>query len=257
MTAQAILEEWLSHVRNGTWELVDCEQGMDVIPCHWVFDIKINAEGKLVRFKARLVADGNWQTDGVNVGETHAPVVQHLTMRTFFAIAARMCWIAHQVDLKTAFLHGQLSEIVCMRQPPGFADGINMVRHLKKSLYGLRQAPHVWYNNMSDALASIGFQKVSFDPSLWYCNKYGLHGLVYLTSIVDDLAIGGPSEQMTLKVVKAIQDKYPGKHSGRIYHFAGLKLVWDDPKHCVYITQPAYIEEMLDKFSKFFPNQNL
>ena len=105
---------------------------MEVIPCHWVFDIKTDAEGKPARFKARLVAGGNWQTDGVNVGETFAHVVQHLTMRTFFAISARLGWVVHQVDIKTAFLHGDLEETVYMYQPPGFADGKGMVCHLKK-----------------------------------------------------------------------------------------------------------------------------
>ena len=127
---------------------------------------------------------------------------------------------------------------------------------LRKSLYGLRQAPNVWYNNMSKALAQIGFEKVSSDPSLWVCNKGDLQGIVYLTSIVDDLAIGGPSKTTTLKTVKSILDKYPGKHNGRIYHFAGMKLTWDDPNHFVYITQAAHIDEMLDKFSGFMPNSN-
>ena len=252
---EALIEEWLSHVKNKTWILVKYVQGMSVIPCHFIFTIKTDAEGKPIRFKARLVAGGNYQTEGIDYEETFAPVIRHTTLRTFFAIAARYGWKIHQVDIKTAFLHGDLDKDIFMMQPPGFSDGDNnYVCHLQKSLYGLKQSPKMWYESMSKALSEIGFSKVSSDPSLWICTNNDINSIVHLTSIVDDLAIGGPSEEMTLKVIKAILDKFPGKHSGRIYHFAGMKLSWDDDNKCVYITQPAHIEEMLDKFGQFLPS---
>jgi len=116
----ALIEEWLSHVKNRTWIMKKYVEGMSVIPCHWIFVIKTDAEGKPVRFKARLVADGNWQTEGVDYEETFAPVIRHTTLRTFFAIAAMHGWIIHQVDIKTAFLHGEIDKDIFMIQPPGF-----------------------------------------------------------------------------------------------------------------------------------------
>ena len=246
--AEAIVEEWLQHVANRTWHLVEFEAWMNVIPCHWVFTIKTDEQGKPVRFKARLVAGGNWQCPGIDFGETFAPVARLLTIRLFLAVSARRGWEIHHVDIKTAFLHGAVDKDIYMVQPQGFADGKNLVCKLDKSLYGLRQAPKQWNEKLADELILIGFTKVSADPSFWIMGRPGSDTVVYITCIVDDLAIGGPSTPTTLAVIKKIFLAFAGTHDGRIHHFSGMKITWDDANKCVYITQTAHIEDTVAKF---------
>jgi hypothetical protein len=102
--AEAVVEEWLSLVANDTWNLVKQEPWMKVIPCKWVFTIKTNAKGIPERFKARLVAGGHRQTEGIDYDETYAPVSRLATMRTMLSVAAHKAWKVHQIDVKNAFL---------------------------------------------------------------------------------------------------------------------------------------------------------
>jgi transposase InsO family protein len=147
--AEAVVEEWLSLVANDTWNLVKQEPWMKVIPCKWVFTIKTNAKGIPERFKARLVAGGHRQTEGIDYDETYAPVSRLATMRTMLSVAAHKSWEVHQIDVKNAFLHGDVDTQVYMRQPPGFVDGVQHVAKLNRSLYGLKQAPRIYKSQCS------------------------------------------------------------------------------------------------------------
>ena len=117
--AEAIIEEWLSILGNDTWDLVEKEPWMKVIPCKWVFVVKPDENGVHIRFKARLVAGGHRQTEGVDYDETFAPVSRLSTLRTLLAVSANRGWRVHQIDIKTAFLHADIDTDVYMRQPPG------------------------------------------------------------------------------------------------------------------------------------------
>jgi hypothetical protein len=112
---------------NDTWHLVDKEPWMKVIPCKWVYTVKPNEYGIPVRFKARLVAGGHRQIEGIDYDETYAPVSRHSTLRTLFAVAAHNDWKVHQLDITTAFLHGTADQDIYMMQPPGFNDGVGKV----------------------------------------------------------------------------------------------------------------------------------
>jgi len=128
--AEAIVEEWLSIIHNNTWILVEREPWMKIIPCKWVFTIKTDADGVPVRFKARLVAGGHRQIEGIDYEATYAPVSRLATLRTTIAVAANKGWAVHQLDIKTAFLHGTCMEEVYMKQPVGFIDGEDLEHHL-------------------------------------------------------------------------------------------------------------------------------
>ncbi|KAM2856343.1 hypothetical protein PS2_000709 [Malus domestica] len=139
----AMQEEFDALKAQGTWELVSPPQNRMVIRSKWVYKIKKNSDGSVARYKARLVAQGFSQEQGLDYSETFSPIVRHTTVWMILSLAAIRKWELRQLDIKNAFLHGELQEEVYMKQPQGFVDQTNpnYVFKLVKSLYGLKQAP--------------------------------------------------------------------------------------------------------------------
>jgi hypothetical protein len=248
--AEAVVDEWLSIVKNDTWLLTDRQAWMKVIPCKWVFVVKTDANGVPVRFKARLVAGGHRQVEGIDYAETYAPVSRLATMRAMLSVAAYRKWKVHQIDITTAFLHGKIDADVYMMQPPGFVDGVNKVCKLTKCLYGLKQAPRAWYEKLKEVLGSLGFSPVSADSSFWV--REGDAVLVYISSVVDDMLVTSADEKLTLQLIKEILEKLPGKHMGIAQHFNGMKINWLSDGSVV-LTQPAHIDKLVQAFSQVTP----
>ncbi|GJR24574.1 ribonuclease H-like domain-containing protein [Tanacetum coccineum] len=140
---RAMLDEYNALIKNNTWVLVPRPLDANIVRSLWLFRHKYNADGSLNRYKARLVANGSTQLAGIDVDETFSPVVKPATIRTVLSLAISRHWPVHQLDVKNAFLHGNLSETVYMHQPPGFRDTHHpdYVFLLQRSLYGLKQAP--------------------------------------------------------------------------------------------------------------------
>jgi hypothetical protein len=247
--AIATVEEWLSIIGNNTWELVEKEPWMKIIPCKWVYVVKANEKGIPVRCKARLVAGGHRQVEGIDYDETYAPVSRMTTLRILLGVSACKGWIVHQLDIKTAFLHGKADLDIYMRQPPGFQDGANLVCKLRKTLYGLKQAPRAWFFVLKHVLNDLGFEQISADSSFWVHKSVDI--VAYLTSIVDDMLLVSPHESFTLKIVHAILDKLPGTHSGRAIYYNGLRITWLDHTREVLLTQAAHVDKLYEKFKHF------
>ena len=135
---------------NDTWTLEEAPPGVRAIPVKWVFKTKRNVDGNVERYKARLVAKGFRQLEGVDFTEVFAPVSKHATLRALLARVAHHDMELHQMDIKTAFLNGQLEEEVYVEQPPGYAGGgAGKVCRLHRALYGLKQAPRAWHKRLS------------------------------------------------------------------------------------------------------------
>jgi len=139
----AMADEYKALIDNGTWRLVPRPPGANIVTGKWLFKHKFHSDGSLARHKARWVVRGFSQEAGVDYDETFSPVVKPATIRTVLSIAASRDWPIRQLDVKNAFLHGNLEETVYCEQPKGFVDPAapNSVCLLQKSLYGLKQAP--------------------------------------------------------------------------------------------------------------------
>ncbi|GJV89399.1 retrovirus-related pol polyprotein from transposon TNT 1-94 [Tanacetum coccineum] len=151
------------------WELVPPPDKALVITLKWIYKVKLDELGGILKNKARLVARGYRQEEGIDFEESFAPVARLEAIRIFLAFAAHMNMVVYQMDVKTAFLNGNLREEVYVSQPDGFVDPDkpNYVYKLKKALYGLKQAPRVWYDMLSSFLISNDFSKGSVDPTLF------------------------------------------------------------------------------------------
>ena len=132
----------------------------NAIGCKWVYKVKHNADGSMNRYKARLVVKGYAQTYGIDYEETFSPVARMATVRAVIAMAASKGWYLHQMDVKNAFLHGDLQEEVYMEQPLGYVHAVHskFVCRLKKALYGLKQAPRAWSDKIGQFLSLLAFR---------------------------------------------------------------------------------------------------
>lgn len=147
--------------KNGTWIKCVVPKGKKTVGCRWVFTIKYKTYGKLDRYKARLVAKGYTQTYGVNYLETFSPIAKIYTIRVLFSLAANRDCPLHQLDVKNAFLHGDLEEEVYMDAPPGFSQDFSKGEGCKliKALYGLKQSPRAWFGRFTKAMKRFGYQQ--------------------------------------------------------------------------------------------------
>ncbi|KAJ9547106.1 hypothetical protein OSB04_019649 [Centaurea solstitialis] len=194
----------LALIKNGTWELVPRPSGTNIVRSLWLFRHKFHADGSLSRYKARLVANGQSQQIGVDCDETFIPVVKPATIRTVISLALTRSWPIHQLDVKNAFLHGNLTETVYMYQPPGFVDRShpNYVCLLRKSLYGLKQAPRAWFQRFAQYALKVGFQHSKCDTSLFIYHHTG--ETAYLLLYVDDIVLTASSTSLLKRIISSL-----------------------------------------------------
>jgi hypothetical protein len=188
---EGMLEEMASIEENKTWSLVELPRGHRAISLKWVFKLKYNEAGVIVKHKARLVAKGYVQQQGIDFDDVFAPVTWMESMQMVLAIATHHGWPVHQMDVKSAFLNGDLIEEVYVTQPLGFtAEGHEQkVLRLHKALYGLRQAPHAWNTKLNASLVKLGFIRCRAEHGLYTRVRDGLRIVVGV--YIDDLLIMG------------------------------------------------------------------
>jgi hypothetical protein len=165
----AMHEELNNFTRNQVWELVERPKNYNVIGIKWIFRNKQNEDGIVVRNKARLIAQGYTQVEGLDFCETFAPVARLEAIRILLAYACSQNIKLYQMYVKSAFLNGKISELVYVKPPPGFEDPKkpNYVYKLSKALYGLKQDPRAWYEWLRDFLISKGFKIGKVDTTLF------------------------------------------------------------------------------------------
>ena len=228
---------------TNTWTLVPCTPEMHVLGNQWIFRNKLNADGTVETPRARLVAQGNNQEEGIDYLETYSPVVRTATVRIVLHLATIMKWEVKQMDVKNAFLHGDLLEKVYMRQPAGFVDKTrpDHVCLLHKSLYGLKQSPRAWFNKFSDFLIEFGFICIIKDPSLFIYSHDG--NIIMLLLYVDDMAITGNSSATLTKLLEELNARFMMKDLGKLHYFLGIQVSCHDQG--MFLTQEQYTIDLL------------
>ena len=246
--------EYDSLISNDTWELVPLPEGKNVVGSRWVFKVKPDENGSVERFKARLVTQGYSQGEGTDYHEVFSPVVRSTSIRTLLALANTCDWEVHQMDVHTAFLHGDLDEEIYMKQPDGYTDeeNPNHVCKLKKSLYGLKQAACCWNSAIDGYLKSDGYKQVGADPCLYIKSVKQQNGninFVILSLHVDDILLFSKDIVMPNKEKKSLGRRFKIEDFGEFNHVLGMLVKLDRKLRTLTISQPKYLEGVLKRFN--------
>ncbi|GJU61995.1 retrovirus-related pol polyprotein from transposon TNT 1-94 [Tanacetum coccineum] len=232
--------------RLDVWELVPPPDCAMIIALKWIYKVKLDEYGDMLKNKARLVAKGYRQEEGLDFEESFAPAARLEAIRIFLANAASKNMTVYQMDMKTAFLNGKLKEEVYVSQPEGFVDPDHPhhVYRLKKALYGLKQAPRAWYDTLSKFLLAQGFSKGVVDPTL-FIRKTGKHTL-HVQIYVDDIIFASTDPKDCDRFSNEMSSKFQMSMMGQISFFLGLQIS-QNPRG-IFINQSKYANEILKKF---------
>lgn len=212
--------------KNSTWELTDLPAEARTIEVKWIFKTKLNEKGEVEKYKARLVEKGYSQRKGVDYTEVFAPVARWDTIRMVIALAAQKGWNIYQLDVKSAFLHGELSEAVFVEQPQGYVRNgeETKVYRLKKALYGLKQAPRAWYSRIEAYFINEGFERCPYEHTLFVKLSEGGNILI-VCLYVDDLIFTGSDEKMFKEFKKSMEREFDMTDLGRMHYFLGVEVI--------------------------------
>ncbi|GJR94899.1 retrovirus-related pol polyprotein from transposon TNT 1-94 [Tanacetum coccineum] len=242
----AMQEELNQFVANDVWELVPQPRNMTIIGTKWVFRNKLDENGIVSRNKARLVAQGYNQQEGIDYDETYAPVARLESIRILLAYACALDFKLFQMDVKSAFLNGFINEEVYVAQPPGFIDfeKPDHVYKLKKALYGLKQAPKAWYDRLKAFLIKHEYKIGMVDNTLFTKKKSS--NLIIVQIYVDDIIFGSTCQDMCDEFSKIMHDEFEMSMMGELNFFLGLQI--KQMEDGIFFNQSKYIKEMLKKF---------
>lgn len=244
----AMLDELKSLNDNKTWELVELPRGVAPVGNKWVYKIKKDPQGNVIKYKARLVAQGFSQKYGTDYDEVFAPVVKPTTFRTYLTLAGMLDWHVKHYDVKTAFLNGDIEENIYMYQPTGFAkEGKeHLFCKLKKSLYGLRQSARAWNIKLNKVLTSLGFRKGKADPCFY--SKKVSNSVIHVFVYVDDMIIGSSDLSLIRKTEEDLNQEFEVKGLGDIKCYLGVEVERVDG--IFHIHQSNYINQTLKLFGQ-------
>ena len=240
---EAVNDEMDSIMGNKTWKLVDLPPGSKPIGCKWIFKKKMKVDGTIDKFKARLVVKGFIQKEGIDYFDTYAPVARISTIRVLIALASIYKLQIHQMDVKTAFLNGELEEEIYMKQPEGFVvqGQEQKVCKLIKSLYGLKQAPKQWHKKFDKVIISNGYRIHELDKCV-YSKFSGKRGVVICLYVGTNLEIIESTKQF-------LSSNFQMKDMGNADVSLGIRIKRENDK--LILTHSHYIEKILNKFNQY------
>jgi hypothetical protein len=241
----AMQEELNNFTRNEVWELVPTPK-QNVIGTKWVFRNKQDEHGIVTRNKARLFAKGFTQIEGLDFGETYAPVARLESIRILLAYAAHHDFKLYQMDVKSAFLNGPLSELIYVEQPPGFEDPQfpDYVYKLHKALYRLKQAPRAWDECLKEFLLKNGFEMGKADSTL-FIQKVD-KDLFICQIYVDDIIFGSTNKKFCEEFSRIMTKRFEMSMMGELKFFLGFQI--KQLKNGTFFCQTKYTSDMLKKF---------
>ena len=241
----AMREEYDALLANETWKLCPRPVDHNVVGNKWVYKVKQTSTGEVDRFKARLVALGFAQEEGIDFTETFSPVIKPFTVRVLLTLSVQFDWEIRQLDVSNAFLHGILLEDVYMEQPKGFvnSDFPDYVCKLNKSLYGLKQAPRAWFMRLSQTLLEFGFLSSPVDASLFVYHKGHIH--LFILIYVDDILVTGTDPSLIQSLIQKLQTEFKMKDLGPLGYFLGIQASRDSSG--LHLRQSKYIGDLLHR----------
>lgn len=245
---KAMIEELESILAAKTWDLCPLPDGRVPIGCVFNYRIKRKADGSIDRYKARMCAQGCTQRKGIDYTETFAPVARLSSLRTLLAIVAAEDLELHQMDVKTAFLNGDLTEDIYMKQPKGFvhAGKEDLVCKLNKSLYGLKQAGRAWYKKIDSALLGLGFSALPADNCVYI--QRSDEDTVYILLYVDDILIACRVLSKLTSIKKELSSLFCMKDIGQAEYILGLQITRDRANRTLTLCQSQYIDTIVKRF---------
>ena len=241
----AIQEEYDSLMSNETWHLTPLPPSRTSIKSRWVF--KPGVHGSPPLYKARLVAKSFSQRPGIDFEETFSPVVKYDTLRVILPLVAALDLDMSQLDVKTAFLYGEISEEIYLQQPEGYvlAGQENFVCRLQKCLYGLKQASRVWNRHIDSFIKKFGLQPSNADPCLYvHINKTEL---IFVVIWVDDCLVISNNGNMVTEIIEYLSKIFEMRCTPA-NHFVGLSITRSRQDKTLFLSQPDYIKKILKRF---------
>jgi hypothetical protein len=242
-------DELKSMSNNDVWDLVEIPDGAKTVGCKWVYKTKHDSNGNIERFKARLVAKGFSQREGIDYNETFSPVSSKDSFRIIMALTAHYDLELHQMDVKTAFLNGDLEENVYMAQPEGFVmkDNEHLGCRLKKSIYGLKQASRQWYLKFDKVIRNFGFKENEVDNCIYIKFKGGKFTILVL--YVDDILLASSDKDMLFETKRFLSSNFDMKDLGEASYVLGIEIHRDRSKGVLGLSQKTYIDRVLKKYN--------
>lgn len=244
---EAMQEEMLQFKNQQVWILVPLPDGKYAIGTKWILKNKRDARGIVVKNKARLVAQGFRQEEGIDYDEVFAPVARVEAIRIFLAYASYMGFMVYQMDVKCAFLYGEIEEEVYVTQPKGFEDPDHpeYVYKVVKALYGLHQAPRAWYARLSTFLLKHGYRRGAIDKTLFL--KKDSRDIILVQVYVDDIIFGSTKEAWCREFEDLMKGEFQMSAMGELTFFLGLQV--QQKPDGIFIHQEKYVKDMLSKFA--------
>lgn len=241
---KAMDEEMEALSKNQVWELVNAPKNQEVVDNKWTFKLKRDADGNLLRHKARLVARGFSQRKGIDYTETFSPVVRFDSIRAMLAVAADEGMHLQQFDVKTAFLYGDIEENIFMKQPQGYDDETGRVCKLKRSLYGLKQSSRCWNQRFTKFLEKFNLEATEAD-SCMFTNQQKDYRLI-LAIYIDDGLVACKDKKLIDKLLAGLRKEFEIT-SSEANIFLGLQIERGE-NGSIFVHQRTYARKILDRF---------
>ena len=248
---KAMEEEIKSLSKNETWRLVQKPSKKRIVGCKWIFKFKEGIPGvEPPRFKARLVAQGFTQVEGIDYNEIFSPVVKHVSIRLLLSIVVNFDLELEQLDVKTAFLYGTLDEEIYMNQPECFVNkgDESKVCLLQKSLYGLKQSPRQWNHRFDEFMKKQGFVQSENDQCVYFKGNE-LKERVYLLLYVDDMLVAAKDMSKIQKLKDSLKTEFEMKDLGKATRILGMDIMRDRKLGILKLSQEKYLRQVIRNFN--------
>lgn len=235
--------EYESLIENETWELTSTLEDWQVITGRWCFKLKKDCNGQILKYKARWIAHGFKQEEGLDFVETFAAVVKPMSYKCLFEVSVKRGYKIRQMDVMTAFLYGFLDEVIYVEQPHLFELDPELVCRLRKVFYGLKQAPQVWYKTLGNFLKKLGLERLELHHGVFVPQDWQLFFAIY----VDDLLLFVSDKSRLTNIQDQLSAQFKMTNLGEISHYLSMKVDVEVGKD-IFLRQTVYLKKILGRF---------